>query len=256
MKLGNIMGIFDVAQLTLYAFYIFFIGLIWYLRNEDRREGYPLISEPSNTSKNPGFLYIPPPKVFRMADGSRISAPDLARTDNRDHKMVKAEVWPGAPNVPVGDPMLAGVGPGSWAERSDKPDLMHGTPKIVPLRVATDFYIERKEPDPRGFDVAGADGVHAGTVVDVWVDRMEVILRYLEVELAGSGRRVLLPINFSRIVKNRGLVKVNAILSGQFAGVPATAGADQVSLLEEDKICAYYGAGTLYAEPSRSEPLL
>jgi photosynthetic reaction center H subunit len=29
-----------------------------------------------------------------------------------------------------------------------------------------------------------------------------------------------------------------------------------VTFLEEEKICAYYGAGTLYAHPSRMEPLL
>jgi photosynthetic reaction center H subunit len=29
-----------------------------------------------------------------------------------------------------------------------------------------------------------------------------------------------------------------------------------VTLLEEEKIMGYYGAGTLYAEPSRAEPLL
>jgi photosynthetic reaction center H subunit len=255
MKLGVIMGYIDVAQVTLYVFWIFFAGLIFYLRREDRREGYPLISEPSNTSKNPGFLYIPPPKVFRLSDGATVSSPDDRRADNRNHNMVKREVWPGAPVVPVGDPMLAGVGPGSYAERSDKADLMHGTPKIVPLRVATDFSLEDSEPDLVGMNVVGADGRSAGTVRDVWVDRMEVIIRYLEVETTGN-RRVLLPMTFSRVKKRRGEVHVNAIMSNQFAAVPTTANADQVTLLEEDKICAYYGAGTLYANESRSEPLL
>ena len=32
--------------------------------------------------------------------------------------------------------------------------------------------------------------------------------------------------------------------------------AEQVTLLEEEKIMAYYGAGTLYATPQRQEPLL
>jgi photosynthetic reaction center H subunit len=31
---------------------------------------------------------------------------------------------------------------------------------------------------------------------------------------------------------------------------------DQVTLLEEDKVTAYYGAGTLYSDPMRAEPLL
>jgi photosynthetic reaction center H subunit len=33
----------------------------------------------------------------------------------------------------VGDPLLAGVGPGAWAQRADVPDMEHGEPKIVPL---------------------------------------------------------------------------------------------------------------------------
>jgi photosynthetic reaction center H subunit len=65
---------------------------------------------------------------------------------------------------------------------------------------------------------------------------------------------VLLPINFARI--RNGRVSVSAILARQFADVPATQHPEQVTLLEEDKICAYYGGGTLYAEPSRAEPLL
>ena len=49
---------------------------------------------------------------------------------------------------------------------------------------------------------------------------------------------------------------MRAILGQQFADVPGTRSADQVTLLEEDKIMAYYGGGTLYADPSRLEPLI
>ena len=38
-------GYIDVAQVTLYAFWLFFAGLIFYLRREDKREGYPLDSD-------------------------------------------------------------------------------------------------------------------------------------------------------------------------------------------------------------------
>jgi len=34
----------DGAQIALYAFWLFFAGLIIYIRREDKREGYPLIS--------------------------------------------------------------------------------------------------------------------------------------------------------------------------------------------------------------------
>ena len=38
----EIVGNIDAAQVVLYAFWIFFACLIWYLQAESRREGYPL----------------------------------------------------------------------------------------------------------------------------------------------------------------------------------------------------------------------
>jgi photosynthetic reaction center H subunit len=75
------------------------------------------------------------------------------------------------------------------------------------------------------------------------------------VEIAG-GKRVLLPANFSRVDRNRGEVRVQSILASQFADVPGIKNPDQITLLEEDKVCAYYGGGTLYATPGRAEPRL
>ncbi|MEO8060469.1 MAG: photosynthetic reaction center subunit H, partial [Burkholderiales bacterium] len=69
-----------------------------------------------------------------------------------------------------------------------------------------------------------------------------------------GSRRVLLPVNFARIGDQR--IKVRSILAAQFAQVPGTRAPDTVTLLEEDKIMAYYGGGTLYATPDRQEPLL
>ena len=51
-------------------------------------------------------------------------------------------------------------------------------------------------------------------------------------------------------------VLVKALLGSQFGNVPATAHPDQVTLNEEDRIMGYFGAGTLYAEPGRAEPLV
>lgn len=41
MPTGALTGYVDVAQVVLYAFFLFFAGLVFYLRREDRREGYP-----------------------------------------------------------------------------------------------------------------------------------------------------------------------------------------------------------------------
>ena len=251
---GHIVGNFDVAQVTLYVFWIFFIGLIFYLRREDRREGYPLFSEPSNKLKGDDFLFIPPPKTFKLADGSTVQAPN-GKWDTRTPNGQKIAVWPGAPMVPNGDPMLAAVGPGSYAERDNKPEYtFEGQIKIVPLRVAPGFPPHERDGDPRGYAIVAADRGIPGTITELWVDRSELIYRYLEASI--GGRKVLIPVNFAKIDRNGQRVHVRALMSNQFANIPTLANPDQVTKLEEDKITAYFGAGTLYAHPSRAEPIL
>ena len=66
----------DFAQLSLYAFWLFFAGLIWYLRREDKREGYPLESDRRKV-KVQGWPPIPPEKFFyRAVPTGAASAPD------------------------------------------------------------------------------------------------------------------------------------------------------------------------------------
>lgn len=164
---------------------------------------------------------------------------------------------PGAPIQPEGDPMTSGLGPAAWADRADHPDLtVHGEPKIVPMRVAQNFYVEPRDPDPRGMTVVGLDGVVAGRVVDLWVDRSEPQVRYYEVELAAGGRTVLMPFAVARVDARRGVVKTKSILAAQFAAVPGTKDPELVTLLEEDKIMAYFAGGYLYATPDRARPLV
>ena len=55
---------FDVAQLALYAFWIFFAGLVYYLRREDKRSGYPLVVDGPEGKKPGGFPAPPGPKVY------------------------------------------------------------------------------------------------------------------------------------------------------------------------------------------------
>jgi len=258
MQTGAITSYIDVAQLTLYAFWIFFAGLILYLRREDKREGYPLESDRSGRVRVQGFPPIPEPKTFLLPHGGTATAPN-GKADSRPVRAAPVAPWPGAPLEPTGNPMLDGVGPAAYAERANVPDLtLDGRPKIVPLRVASDFVVEARDPDPRGMQVVGADGRVAGRVHDVWVDRSETLIRYLEVEVtsAGGARRVLLPLNFTRISGAARQVKVKAILARHFADVPPLQNPDQVTLLEEDRITAYYAGGHLYAEPARLGPWL
>ncbi|MFM8566200.1 MAG: photosynthetic reaction center subunit H [Gemmatimonadota bacterium] len=174
-------------------------------------------------------------------------------------KAVPVDHWNGSPLVPTGDPMVDAVGPASYADRADVPDLTaHGEAKIIPMRVAPSFSIAAGDPDPRGLPVKACDGAIAGTIADLWVDRSEPQIRYYEVKLAANGAHRLLP---AALVQwpHFGLwgndhVIVKAITAAQFANVPTTKRDDRITLLEEDKIMAYYAGGHLYATPDRAEP--
>jgi len=258
MTKGEITGYIDVAQVVLYTFWVFFFGLIFYLRREDKREGYPLVADRRENAPILNFPPIPSPKTFLLADGGRAQAPS-GRVDPIDIKAVAVAGWPGAPLVPTGNGLLDAVGPGSSALRAEVPDMtLEGHPRIVPLRVDPKFSVAAADPDPRGMPVIGADRLTAGKVTDVWVDRSECIIRYLELALAvgGATRSVLLPMNFAIVDRRRRVVNVDALLAAQFADVPAIAASDRITRREEDRVMAFYGGGTLYATLGRAEPLL
>ena len=257
MDAGTVTGSIDLAQIVLYAFFAFFAGLVWYLHGEDKREGYPLVPERAGGRLFEGLPPVPAPKTFHLASGAKVSRPG-PNADTRAIAAMPVSNAPGSPLQPTGDPMRDGVGPAAWAERADVPDVTpHGQPKIVPMRGATGYWLETRDSDPRGMAVVGADRQIGGKIVDAWVDRSEMIIRYLELELAGApGRNVLLPINFARIDGKRRQVNVKALYGKHFANVPGLRTPGQITLLEEDKICGYYGGGTLYAHPGRTESML
>jgi photosynthetic reaction center H subunit len=295
MGTGAITSYIDVAQLALYVFWLFFFILIFWLHRETKREGYPLETHRKGHTLI-GFPNMPPPKTFVLPhDGGTRTVPRPEPEPRRDLALKEASAA-GYPVEPTGNPMTDGVGPGSWNIRPDVPDLTHeGEPKIMPLSKLPDWSLEERDPDPRGKPVYGIDGEVGGTVVDVWMDRSEPQIRYLEVEVAGAGKvqeeapaqaaapedaesaegeaaesdgsseapapvggplRVLLPINFSRISGKDGSVRVKSIMAKHFADVPTVASPDRITLQEEEKIVAYYGGGYLYAVPSRMEPLI
>ena len=92
--------------------------------------------------------------------------------------------------------------------------------------------------------VQASDHVIVGKISDMWVDGAEQMVRYLEVTLDSGGKR-LIPMPMAKIHADR--VKVSSIPSELFASVPTTRSSTEVTLLEEDKISAFYGGGTLYA---------
>lgn len=257
-EIGAITGYIDVAQLVLYVFWLFFAGLIIYIRMEDKREGYPLESTHKPGEKY-GIFFPPYPgeKQFRLDHGEQRDY-SSGRRDTREIALTPLAPWEGAPFAPTGDALADGVGPASYAERADEPDLTgEGELKVVPTRIAGDFTIAARDPDPHGMPVIGTDGAIGGTVKDVWVDRIDLMIRYLEVETGGEdGATVLVPMPFAKVDRRRGRILVAAIRADQFAGVPKTASPDRVTRLEEDRIAGYFGGGRLYATPDRQEPFV
>jgi photosynthetic reaction center H subunit len=257
MQVGAITSHIDVAQAALYAFWIFFAGLIYYLRVEDKREGFPMVTEKPGELKE-GFPPIPKPKTFLLPHGGSVTSP---RANEQEPRFDAAPVFafPGSPLQPLGNPMLSGTGPAAWCLRADTPDLMNETieNRVVPLRVATDHYLDEESPDPRGMPAVGADGVSGGVVNDIWVDRAETMIRYLEVTLA-AGPSVLVPMPLCQVddTASPGQVLVESVMGDQFADAPQLANPDQVTLREEDRIQAYFGSGHIYADASRAEPLI
>lgn len=247
---------FDIAFISLYVFWLFFAGLVFWLHRESKREGYPLVTDRPDRIRVVGFPSMPPPKTFITHDGHSITVPRQDEVEPPVVGAVPAAGFFGAPLVPTGNPMVDAVGPASYVQRADVPDLTFddGVPKIIPLRTAPGWSLATEDPDPRGMAVVGADGKVAGTCTEAWIDISEVIVRYLEVDI--GARSVLVPMTLVRIDDARKQVKVVSVLASQFADAPGLANPNQVTLREEDRICAYFASGHLYATAARQEPLV
>ncbi|MCP9223837.1 photosynthetic reaction center subunit H [Erythrobacter sp. LQ02-29] len=184
---GGYFSGFDLPLLLVILFFIFFLGLVFYLRREDKREGYPLVQDPRDRARPRvdivGFPGLPKPKLFRMPHGlpdKYAPGPDAPDPVHGD--------WiggMGGPLVPRGDPLLSRTGAASWVERADHPDLSYdGQPVFRPLRWLENFTVAHLDADPRGMPILGCDKQVAGEVVDIWADRAEHHARFLEVALS------------------------------------------------------------------------
>lgn len=248
-------GQFDLASLAIWLFWIFFALLIFYIQRENMREGYPLVNDDGEPSPNQGPFPVPDDKTFILPHGrGTLTLPSGQRGDRNDLALARTSASDGFPFEPTGNPMVDGVGPAAWAPRRDVPELDgHGRNKLSPMRDLPAFVVAAGK-DPRGMPVKTADGEIVGTVTDMWVDEPEQLVRYLEYqvdEAFGSGTR-LVPMTLARIWF--GNVLVRTIFSQHVREVPQLADPNQVTLLEEDKISAYYAGGNLYASAERLEP--
>jgi photosynthetic reaction center H subunit len=244
-------GDFDLASAAIWLFWIFFAGLVYYLQTENMREGYPLRDDDDGVPANESLFPLPKEKTFKLRDGrGELTVPSREFEDGKmrtDLALAQSSASSGSPWIPTGDPMADGVGPASWAPRRDEPELdAHGHVKIKPMSSLPDFKVSAGR-DPRGKAVVGGDGEVVGRVTDMWVDVPEQMVRYLTVDLnpEGSGKTRLIPMTLSKIKSNSVVVKT--LHASNWDGVPTTKSMEQVTVLEEDKITAYYAGGSMYA---------
>ena len=136
MYTNLIAGSIDIAELMVYIFFLFFLGLVIYLRREDRREGYPVEDDIGGRLRRDGTLINTAlPKTFNLPfDQGSVTAPNNNRDPIEVANSRRVSPWPGAPIEPVGDPIMAGVGPGARAHRSKFADVTaEGHLRIVQL---------------------------------------------------------------------------------------------------------------------------
>ena len=253
---GTFFGNFDLASLAIWMFWAFFAVLVFYLQRENMREGYPMQNDDGSDSANQGPFPLPQPKTFILPHGrGEVSVPN-GQPEDRELALRRTSDANGYPMEPTGDPMVDGVGPASWAPRRDVPELDgHGHAKIIPMVASDSFHVSAGR-DPRGMPVVAGDRAIVGKINDMWIDEPEQLVRYLEIELDpefGEGKR-LVPLTMARIHSDR--VAIRSIFGSHFNNVPRLASDRQVTMLEEEKICAYFAGGTLYASANRSEPVL
>jgi photosynthetic reaction center H subunit len=252
----KIVGTFDVTEMVFLAFVLFFLALMVYLRREDRREGYPLEDEVTGRVDTPGgILATASPKTFHMPFGrGTVTTPTKGRepVDVAGQRTFRS---PGAPYHPTGNPLTSGMGPAAFAERARHPDLDgEGRNRIVPIGMAEHIAVHARDADPRGMSVVGADGAVAGTVTDIWVDRAEHVIRYLEVDTGSA--KILAPMAMAKVEGRKGRIVIDAINAADFAAAPVPAKAGEVTFYEEERIIGYFGGGYLYANAARQEPIL
>ncbi|MEL6571155.1 MAG: photosynthetic reaction center subunit H [Pseudomonadota bacterium] len=241
---GNV----DLASVAIWGFWIFFAGLIIYLQTENMREGFPMVDDDGSPASRDAGLPVPKDKTFELRDGrGSISVPSGQNQERPNLAIAQTSEAGGWPMEPTGDAMVDGVGPASWVARRDVPELdAHGHAKIKPMSSLDDFKVSAGR-DPRGLPVVGGDGEVAGRIIDMMIDVPEQMVRFLVIDLnpEQSGETRLIPMNMARIGADRVVVK--SLHAHRWNGIPQAKSVAEVTLLEEEKVMAWFGGGAMYS---------
>ena len=296
METGAITGYIDVAQLVLYLFWAFFFTLVFWLHRESKREGYPLEPDTGNGPMVQGFPSVPKKKTFLLPDGSEVQVPrEKPEPEYRAWRVAHAAGSPYEPEgdpmlsamgpgayanrEDVPDAMFDGT-PRLQPLRiltdfhTDPRDPnpvgleLVGMDGVVGGRIV-DVWADRAEHMLRYYEFEKVGAPEAPPAPEA--NAAEESADDAAVEDAGTEeavsaapgastapQRALVPVTFTQIPYGGWTkqVKVMSIKGEHFANVPELASPDVVTLLEEDKIAAYFGGGHLFADPSFRKPLL
>ena len=246
---GNITEYIDLPQVAFWVFFLGFLVMVWWLRRADKREGYPMKASPFSRRGLLGYPVPPDDQVYILNEGGTTTAPHYYKQP--DLKAKPLYPFDGTPLSPVGNPLLAGIGPGAWVMRRNEPMLTEkGEHVLQPLRLAEEWSLTEGETDPRGMAVFDWRWHEIGVVRDIWVDTAIRIMRLLEVELRPglAPGRVLVPIFHTEIKEKAREVRVTALDASQFADIPMPARPDVITAREDDRLNAYFAAGRFYRD--------
>ena len=233
----------DLPQILFWAFALAFVYLCYELRKNDKREGYPMKASPFSKRHLEGFPLRDEPQTYLLNEGGETQAPHnypQAQTSSRP-------LYPfdGTPLVPVGNPLLAGIGPGAWVMRNAAPmRVENGDLLLQPMRLLPEWTIGKADADPRGMRVFDWRWNEVGVVRDMWIDQGIKIIRFLEVEVAAGIR--LVPIYHTAINEKAREVRVTALSAFQFDEIPRQANPDVLDAREDERLNAYFAAGNFF----------
>lgn len=132
----------------------------------------------------------------------------------------------------------------------------------VPLPEAKDFRLPKEAPDPRKWNVFGADGERVGIVHELLVDPAALKVRYVDVDIAddlfllSDDRHVLVPLDRIELRERGNDAWVQGLSAREVAALPAYAGGGVDPRLAESVSAAFSGPAAAHdrrtAEPEET----
>lgn len=110
---------------------------------------------------------------------------------------------------------------------------------VVPLREAREFRLPKDAPNPKGWEVFGADNERVGVVEGLLVDPTQMRVRYLDVDVADDlfllreDRHVVVPMEYVELRERGRDVWIKGMTAHEIAMLPAYTGGPLDPLVEQ-----------------------